>query len=360
MSDKSRQTSLFEFAFCRRGGDQTPKSQDTTQRLSQDTSQPSSSSSPAPSSSSSATTPQHSQSRSQSQSQSRHTGGGDRSNPSLASVSAETRAVLPQVLPHLPHLDATKSESLHMDYLPPLKSSACPAHRPRARIRIVNADSLNAAIDLAALRPDGGRVAVLNMASDIHPGGGWLKGAVAQEEAMCYRSSLYLSLHARYYPLKRRGGVYTPDVVVVRGDMAGGHRLLVPGVAYADLPVVSVLSVAAIRRPEVRRRQVVTAAGTREDVYVFARAADRALTMEKMRLCLRMAASRGHSLLVLGALGCGAFRNPPEEVAACWLEVLDEAEFGGGWWREVWFAVYDRKNEGNFEVFDHVLGGVEV
>ncbi|KAK1956066.1 hypothetical protein LY78DRAFT_686390 [Colletotrichum sublineola] len=352
MSDKSRQTSLFEFAFSKRGGNQTPKSQDTSQHQSQGTSQSSSSSSPAPSSAPATT-------QLSSQSQSRH-GGSDRSNPSLASVSAETRAVLPQILPHLPHLDATMSESLHMDYLPPLKSSACPAHRPRARIRIVNADTLNAAIDLAALRPDGGRVAVLNMASDIHPGGGWLKGAVAQEEAMCYRSSLYLSLHPRYYPFKRRGGVYTPDVVVIRGDMAGGHRLLVPGVAYADLPVVSVLSVAAIRRPNIRKRQVVTAAGTRGDAYVFARAGDRALTKEKMRLCLRMAASRGHSLLVLGALGCGAFRNPPEEIAACWLEVLDEAEFGGGWWREVWFAVYDRKNEGNFEVFDDVLGGVEV
>ncbi|KAK1982117.1 hypothetical protein LZ30DRAFT_591238 [Colletotrichum cereale] len=350
MSDKSRQTNLFEFAFSRKGGNRTPKPQDTSQHQSQATSQSTSSFSPTPSSSSATT---------QQPSQPRHSAG-DRSNPSLASVSAETRAVLPQILPHLPHLDAARSESLHMDYLPPLKSSACPAHQPRARIRVVNADTLNAAVDLAAHRPDGGRVAVLNMASDIHPGGGWLKGAVAQEEAMCYRSSLYLGLHARHYPLKRRGGLYTPDVVVVRGDMAGGHRLLVPAVAYADLPVVSVLSVAAIRRPDVRRRQVVTAAGTREEVCVFARAADRALTMEKMRLCLRMAASRGHGLLVLGALGCGAFRNPPEEIAACWLEVLDEAEFGGGWWREVWFAVYDRKNEGNFEVFDDVLGGVEV
>ncbi|GKT63351.1 mitochondrial chaperone BCS1 [Colletotrichum tofieldiae] len=352
MSGKPRQTNLFEFAFSRSGGNRTPTSQDAPRQRSQQpsTTQLTPSSSPAPSFASTTTTPQSSQSQSR---------GGDRSNPSLASVSAETRTVLPQILANLPRLDASKSESLHMDYLPPLKSSACPAYTPRAKIKIVNADTLNAAIDLAAQRPDGGRVAVLNMASDIHPGGGWLKGAVAQEEAMCYRSSLYLSLHKRYYPFKRRGGVYTPDVVVVRGDMASGHRMLVPGVAYADLPVVSVLSVAAIRRPEVRRRQVVTTAGT-EEVWEFASAGDRTLTMEKMRLCLRMAASRGHSLLVLGALGCGAFRNPPEAVARCWLEVLDEAEFGGGWWREVWFAVYDRKNEGNFEVFDDLLGGVEV
>lgn len=86
----------------------------------------------------------------------------------------------------------------------------------------------------------------------------------------------------------------------------------------------------------------------------------RELMKGKMRLSLRMAAHRGHGLLVLGALGCGAFKNPKEEVAACWLEVLQEVEFQGGWWEEVWFAVYDRRNEGNFEVFENVLGGVKV
>jgi uncharacterized protein (TIGR02452 family) len=64
--------------------------------------------------------------------------------------------------------------------------------------------------------------------------------------------------------------------------------------------------------------------------------------------------------LVLGALGCGAFRNPPEEVAICWLEVLQEEEFGGGWWDTIWFAIYDTRNEGNFEVFEKILGGQEI
>ncbi|OHE92255.1 hypothetical protein CORC01_12424 [Colletotrichum orchidophilum] len=337
----SRQSNLFEFAFSKNGGGQQQKPRQHNQQASTQSSSPAS----GPSSSSQATTNSSQKS--------------DRSSPSLAAVAAETRAALPQILSHLPNISASKSEDLHLDYLPPLKSSACPGHTPRAKIKIINADSLNAAIDLAARRPDGGRVAVLNMASDIHAGGGWLKGAIAQEEALCYRSSLYLSLHKRYYPFKRRGGVYTPDVVVIRGDMASGHKLLVPRVAYDDLPVVSVLSIAAIRRPEVKSRKRTTSAGI-EDVFEFAKASDRTLTMSKMRLCLRMAASRGHSLLVLGALGCGAFRNPPEEIVNCWLEVLGEAEFGGGWWREVWFAVYDRKNEGNFEVFEDALGGVRV
>ena len=294
----------------------------------------------------------------------------------LAAIAKETRTVLPDILSEIPHIHASKSEALFLSTLPPLRAADCPRYRngSKATIRVINQDTFNAAIDLATHSADiamsddnddddadSGRVAVLNMASHSHPGGGWLKGAMAQEEAMCYRSSLALSLHRRYYPWKQRMGIYTPDVVVIRSDVPSGHTLLVPDVAPADLPVVSVLSIAAPRCPEVRRiRQTINAGAAVVERTVYADPAVRDLLKDKMRLCLRMAAQRGHKLLVLGALGCGAFRNPRREVAHCWLEVFREAEFQGGWWEEVWFAVYDRKNEGNFEVFEEILGGVDV
>ncbi|KAF4978917.1 hypothetical protein FZEAL_4803 [Fusarium zealandicum] len=280
----------------------------------------------------------------------------------LAAVAKETRTVLPGILQELPDIQASKSEALFYQTLPPLKAAECPRRSPSGTttIRIVNDDSFNAAISLAASKgPSSGRVAVLNMASHVSPGGGWLKGARAQEEALCYRSSLYLSLHRRYYPWKQRMGIYTPDVVIIRSDQDSGHKLLVPEVSIEDLPVVSVLSIAALRTPPVETVAQNTPGGT-VDRVVFAKASDRELTKLKMRLCLRMAANCDHGLLVLGALGCGAFRNPPKEVAYCWLEVLKEQEFQGGWWEEVWFAVFDRRNEGNLEVFEEVLGGVEV
>jgi len=288
-----------------------------------------------------------------------------RQREDLAATAKETRTVLPDILKHLPDIQAAKSEALFLDTLPPLKASDCPKRTPtgKATIRIVNDDSFNAAIELAASKassPDSGRVAVLNMASHANPGGGWLKGARAQEEALCYRSSLALSLHRRYYPFKQRMGLYTPDVVVIRSDMPSGHKLLLPDVKPEDLPVVSVLSVAALRQPETKRVRGNTPAGAVYERLVYADPRARVLTKDKMRLCLRMAAQRGHGLLVLGALGCGAFKNPKEEVAKCWLEVLQETEFQGGWWEEVWFAVYDRRNEGNFEVFEETLGGQEV
>jgi hypothetical protein len=297
--------------------------------------------------------------------QNRNPGGGQNHaarRAANAATAAETRTILPDILKALPNLQASKSEALYLDTLPALKSTDCPHVTPdgKVAVKIVNEDTFNAAISLAALEgSDHGRVAVLNMASHSHPGGGWLKGASAQEEALCYRSSLSLSLHKRYYPFQQRMGIYTPDVLIIRSDMSSGHRLLLPDAKHVDLPVASVLSIAGLRHPETSKQQVATPTGPQERV-IFAKATDRILTKDKMRLCLRMAASRGHRLLVLGALGCGAFKNPPKEVANCWLEVLQEPEFQGGWWKAIWFAVFDRRNEGNFEIFRDVLDNVEV
>lgn len=286
-----------------------------------------------------------------------------RRGTALAAVARETQTVLPSILNQLPHLDARKAERHFYSSLPPLDAADCPRRTPsgRTEIKIVNDDSFNAAITLAASkRPASGRVAVLNMASHVSPGGGWLKGARAQEEALCYRSSLYLSLHRRYYPWKQRMGIYTPDVVIIRSDQDSGHDLLVPNVQAADLPVVSVLSIAALRTPPVTTTVARDAQGRSVNETVFADRSDRELTKLKMRLCLRMAAHRNHGLLVLGALGCGAFRNPPKEIARCWLEVLREPEFQGGWWEAVWFAVFDKRGEGNLEIFEELLDGIAV
>jgi uncharacterized protein (TIGR02452 family) len=76
-----------------------------------------------------------------------------------------------------------------------------------------------------------------------------------------------------------------------------------------------------------------------------------------------VAARQGHTKLVLGALGCGVFANPPGDVAQCFLEVLREDEFQGGWWEAVVFAVLDnargdqggKDGSGNFGIFYRAL-----
>ncbi|KAH8177782.1 mitochondrial chaperone BCS1 [Sarocladium implicatum] len=278
----------------------------------------------------------------------------------LAALARETQMALEDIVPDLPStFQPELAERMFLSSLPPLTPNECPRRSPaKTNIHVVNGDTFNVAIRVGVTSAaDGGRVAVLNMASHSNPGGGWLKGSLAQEEALCYRSSLSLSLNKRFYPWKQLMGLYTRDVVIIRDDMASGHKLYDP--QTQDYKFVSVLSIAALNRPPLRKIQENTPGGVKER-EVYAKESDRTMTKDKMRLCLRMAARRGHRSLVLGALGCGAFHNPPEEVANCWLEVLRENEFKGGWWDGIWFAIYDTRNEGNFDVFERVLSGQEI
>lgn len=187
------------------------------------------------------------------------------------------------------------------------------------------------------------------MANATHAGGGFKHGALAQEEALCYRSSLSFTLKLRFYPIPEEGAIFSPKVLVIREGMGDGHGLLdfrVPG----DLPVVSVVSSAAVCQPRLT-------GGKGRETYADRR--ERELMVKKMRGILRVCMKNGCRRVVLGAFGCGAFANPVGEVAEMWREVLAETEFGA-WWDEIVFAVLDGKRDDNHSVFKMVLDGVVV
>lgn len=303
----------------------------------------------------------------------------------LRAVAAETKAALPDVLAQLLDFDTKASSIHHAQDLAPLDPKDCPGvelpesdpetGKKGTRIRVYDQDTFDAALELqpnttvqSTQQPkteDTNKpqeeiqtkkpVAVLNLASELHPGGGWQNGALAQEEALCFRSSLYLSLHPSYYPIPTLSALYSPAVVIIRDAMSRGHTLLFPSTPAAELPVTSVVTMAALRRPEL-------------DSSGHYKPQDRKITKDKIRVVLRVAANQGHRRLMLGALGCGAFRNPPEDVAQCFLEVFNEDEFQGGWWEDVVFAVLDnakgdkggKDGVGNFGVFYRTLDGVVV
>jgi len=285
----------------------------------------------------------------------------------LKEVAKETKKALPFVLEQLQPIDTTTSTLYHFQDLQPLDPSACPKHklgdndievgRSGTRIKVVDQDSFDAAVALQPGTTIGDSrkpVAVLNLASERRPGGGWENGALAQEEALCYRSSLYLTLKPEYYPIPPLSSVYSPTVILIREALSRGHGLLVPKTDAKQLPITSVLTVAAARGPKVAR----------DNIYLFN--ADRELMKSKIRVTLRMAARNGHTKLVLGALGCGAFGNPPKDVAQCYLEVFREAEFEGGWWEDIVFAVLDNvkgggeEGPGNYGIFYRHLNKVVV
>ncbi|KAL3485701.1 hypothetical protein BJX62DRAFT_242707 [Aspergillus germanicus] len=268
----------------------------------------------------------------------------------LKEIAADTLARIPEILDLT---DAPTTGYLCLrDRYTPLRSKFWP--NLSTRVRVVDEDSFDAAISLTSMRMtdngDAANVCVLNMANATTRGGGFLRGAIAQEEALCYRSTLYRTLKKHHYPLKAREAIYSPFVVIFRENQDNQYRMMD---LQKPLPFVSVVSMAAIRDPEVNRRT---------NPPTFADPEDREWTKEKMRVTLRVCAHNKHRDLVLGALGCGAFGNPVHEVANCWAEVLDEQEFRG-WFSNIVFAVMKGKNKtgfDNFDVFKQKLEGLKV
>lgn len=57
-------------------------------------------------------------------------------------------------------------------------------------------------------------VCILNMANARWAGGGFRNGSLAQEEELCYRSSLSFTLKLKYYPMDEYDAIYSPNVVI--------------------------------------------------------------------------------------------------------------------------------------------------
>lgn len=222
-------------------------------------------------------------------------------------------------------------------------------------IEVVNADCIDEGVRLLNM---GYNPAVLNMANRQNPGGGVTQGAGAQEETIFRRTDLFRSLYqfapyaAQYgisrssfqYPLDRNyGGIYSPCVTLFRANEKCGYKLLAQPLKMAFI------SVAGMNRPEL------TPDGMIVDSLVEP-------IKNKIRTILRIGLRHGHDSLVLGALGCGAFRNPPRHVARLFHEVLDEAEFAKKY-RRIVFAILEDHNSykghntaGNYLPFKQEFG----
>ena len=175
-----------------------------------------------------------------------------------------------------------------------------------------------------------GDVVLLNFASAKNAGGGFLNGAKAQEEDLCRSSGLYLCQLEQpdYYAANRaeKSMLYTDHILYsprVPFFRVSGDGLLdacfYPSVITAPAPNAGVF----LQR-EPHGASALAAALQRRADYVLA-----------------VAKHQAQKNLVLGAWGCGVFRNPPEQVAAAFAQSLRQPEFADCFERIV-FAIYDR------------------
>ncbi|HEU0032822.1 MAG TPA: TIGR02452 family protein [Kofleriaceae bacterium] len=181
----------------------------------------------------------------------------------------------------------------------------------RTAITVTDETTLEAIARLAAVR-DAGGLGVLNFASAKNPGGGFLRGAQAQEETLARSSALYPCLLAQpdYYARNRAErsaiyldlAIYSPDVPFFRDDTGG----------WLDEPALaSVITCPAPNAGALRQHQRFDGA-----------AVERALR-KRAAFVLAIAAHHELDRLVLGAWGAGVFGNDPVMVATAFGELLE-------------------------------------
>lgn len=155
----------------------------------------------------------------------------------------------------------------------------------------------------------GKKVAALNFASYKEPGGKFLEGSTAQEESLCHTSFLYnvLCECSDYYEENRKNlnrglytnaAIYSPDVGFTKD---GGFNW-----ASADIITCAAPNWGTAERNGVNHNENLLALTSR------------------CLFILNIALANKVDTLILGAYGCGVFKQNPAEVCSIFLKLLDK------------------------------------
>lgn len=214
------------------------------------------------------------------------------------------------------------------------KKLAVIAPSVRPSITCVDEGVVDTVLRLAEEGMDMSRVGVLNFASARHAGGGFLNGAMAQEEAIAYCSNLYVNqIVTPYYDqnAKVRSAMYTDHMI-----WSGITFFRDSKYRFLEQPVkTNVLTSPAVNMGQVRIK------GENEDIA-------KRVMKHRMGLVLDLFAEKGCKTIVLGAFGCGVFQNDPDDVAQNWIDLIEEK---GHHFDQIIMTVLDKPGFSNYKVF---------
>lgn len=170
----------------------------------------------------------------------------------------------------------------------------------------------------------GKKVAVLNFANN-HAVGGAPFSAGAQEESLCRCSTLYPCLKAMFKPFYEKHQkafeagllsfmgnddlIYTPDVIVFKTDERTDpiQPVMMPENDWYSVNVITCAApILKYNNPPLDYEQVIT---------------------RRIKRILDVAANEQNEVLILGAWGCGDYRNPSNVVARVFCSLLPNYSF---------------------------------
>ena len=227
-----------------------------------------------------------------------------------------------------------------------------PSKTEKAKVIVSGKRSLEAAESYAK---QGKKVCVLNFASATNPGGGVVNGSSAQEECICRCTTLYPCLNTNqmwnvFYnphrktanPLYNNDCIYTPNVCVFKSDTNFPEPL-----QKENWWSVNILTCAA---PNLRERpsNMMNPHAGKVAAKITPTELEKLLT-ERIRRIFEVAVANQNEVLILGAFGCGAFKNPPEIVARVFNKVMQNYLC---YFDTIEYAVYHTEREmANYDAF---------
>lgn len=186
-----------------------------------------------------------------------------------------------------------------------------------------------------------GKICVLNFASAKNPGGGFLGGASAQEESLARSSSLYETQikDKTMYDFNRNQSsflysdymIYSPNVLFWNDDNGN----------YFEKPfAVDIITAPAPNKGAMLQHNRKEEIAKTDEVF-----------KQRMDKVLAIALKQKSETLILGAWGCGVFRNEPKDVAHLYKEVI--AEKYAGAFKKIVFAIFSNsEKKANLKIFE--------
>ena len=204
-------------------------------------------------------------------------------------------------------------------------------------IEVVDQDSVAAVLARGRGLASACDLALLDFASFTNPGGGYDRGAWAQEEALCAESTLFNVLREQkaWYAQNRSRNINC--------ELYRNRGLAVPKVRFEREGYHSYADVIVVAAPNARR--------ARENYKLDDKTLVSAMR-DRIRFALAIADDLGHDKLVLGAFGCGVFGWDASVVAELFRE---ELAGGAHVARQVTFAIPKGRFDENLPKFSHAF-----
>lgn len=184
------------------------------------------------------------------------------------------------------------------------------------------------------MKPNG-KVAALNFASYKKAGGMFLEGSMAQEEALCHHSTLYNVLSG-YDSIFNH---YKTNMNDLNRGLYRDICLYSPDIIFDNGFKCDIITCAAPNLVPVLRYKT----ATMDEIY--------SVLYSRCKFILEVAVSNHVDTLILGAFGCGVFKNNPHDVANIFKSLLYNENYRS-YFKQVIFAIPTGEN---YDVFNNVF-----